>query len=477
MMTSDICLMTGSEQARLIRERKISSKEVVQAMLNKIEEINPKVNAYCTLSKSAIDDAERADHMLSKGTLLGPLHGVPVSIKDLIESKGLKTTFGSSIYSDYVSKEDDVVVERLRQAGAIIIGKTNTPEFGYNGVTYNSVFGTTRNPWNLERTPGGSSGGAAASVVANMGSLAIGSDGGGSIRIPSSFCGIYGIKPTFGRVPLFPGCRVPEKPGASSWESLECIGPMTKTVEDSALVLSIIVGEDIRDRHSLPSQSINYLDALKGDIEGLKIAWTPDWGYASVDHEVRAITKRAVSVFNDELGCKVEEVNFNLDNIGNTFWTIVANNTDLKGLRTIRKKNSGALSDSLEDILEMNWSAEDITSARMERQYLYNKMRMFMERYDLILTPTTPCVAFELGSDFPKKIENNTDIKPFDLIALTSPLNLTGQPAATVPVGYTEDGLPVGLQIIGRRLDEMTVLRASAAFERVRPWYQRTPLN
>ena len=471
----DLWSLSGTEQARLIRQRKASASEVVASVLKRIEDVDPTVNAYCTLSERASSDARAADQALQDGRDLGPLHGVPVSVKDLVLTEGLRTTFGSKLYADHVPIEDDIVVERLRKAGAIIIGKTNVPEFGYHGVTDNFLFGPTRNPWDPAMTAGGSSGGAGAAVAAGMGSLAVGSDGGGSLRIPSAFCGLFTLKCTFGRVPLYPGCRVPDVPGGSSWETLECLGPMTRTVADSALMLSIMAGEDRRDRHSLPGTGPEFVSAMTQEIRGLRIAWSPTLGYATPDTEVRELCARAVAVFESEFGCTVDEVDPGIPNVGASFWALVAADTDLRRLRRIRQERPDDLSQSLRGLLDTPWSAEDFTDAAMVRQEISNTMWRFMDRYDLLLTPTTACAAFPVGREAPERLAGRTDVTLLDWLPYTFPFNMTGQPAANVPVGFTAGGLPVGLQLVGRRLADHTLLAAAASFERARPWAGRRP--
>ncbi|HUV43933.1 MAG TPA: amidase, partial [Dehalococcoidales bacterium] len=253
MNNLEICRMTAWEMREAIAAGELSPVEVVNAVLDRIEQLNPKVNAYCTVvADSARKEAQQAEARVLRKEELGPLHGVPVSIKDLVFTRGIRTTGGSRLYEDFVPEQDSIVVERLKKAGAIVIGKTNTPEFGWVAVTDNDIFGPTRNPWNLECTPGGSSGGAACAVALSMGPLAIGSDGGGSIRIPSSLCGVFGIKPSYGRVPASPGF-----PGL--WEGLSVTGPITRTVRDAALAMEIIAGRDDRDHFSLPDTHLSYL--------------------------------------------------------------------------------------------------------------------------------------------------------------------------------------------------------------------------
>jgi len=464
--TSDrrIWAMSGAEQARAIRERRLSAREVTAAVLERIAVLNPLLNGYCTLAEDAATEAAAADAALQRGETVGPLHGVPVSIKDLVLTRGMRTTFGSKLYEQYVPDEDDVAVARLRTAGAIVIGKTNVPEFGYNALTDNLIFGPTRNPWHTALSAGGSSGGAAAAVAAGMGSLALGSDGGGSIRTPAALCGVFGIKPTFGRVPLYPGCRVPEQPGASGWESLEVLGPITRTVEDAALMLSVMAGEHPRDRHSLPGAAPDYLAGLHDGVAGLRVAWSAGWGYVQVDEEVARVAAAAAQLFADQLGCTVEAAHPGFADSETAFRAIVAAGTDLTSLRRYAREHPGEIGEVLLAVLQQEWTAEEFTDAAMARQRLVNQMHTFMARYDLVLSPTAPVTAFPLQ---PGRIR---------IGHFTFPFNLTGQPAASVPAGFTSSGLPVGLQIAGRRLADATVLRAAAAFEQARPWRDRWPV-
>jgi aspartyl-tRNA(Asn)/glutamyl-tRNA(Gln) amidotransferase subunit A len=404
----------------------------------------------------------------------GPLAGVPVSIKDLIFTKELRTTSGSVAYRDFVPEEDDVAVERLKRAGAIVIGKTNTSEFGYSATGHNPLFATTRNPWNTALAPGGSSAGAGAAVATGVGPIGLGSDGGGSVRIPASHCGIYGIKPSMGRIPLYPGSRDERYPGASGWESLECYGPLTRTVADSALVLSTIVGPDPRDRHSLPAEPIDWMACLGGDLKGRRVAYSEDWGYAAVDPEVRRIARDAASVFERDLGCVLEEAHPGWPDPGAAFAATIVAETDLRGMREMIARHGAHMSSHLVDLLSRPWTAEDFTDANIARKGVTNKMWQMMARYDLLLTPTLCVPPFAIHMQGPEKIEDRY-VQPAAWLAMTFPLNLTGQPAATVPAGWTADGLPVGLQIIGRHLDDVMVLRASAAFESVRPWREKWP--
>jgi aspartyl-tRNA(Asn)/glutamyl-tRNA(Gln) amidotransferase subunit A len=299
----EICRMDAVTLAGEIRAKRVSPTEVVEAVLDRMDRLEPILHAFCTPTPDqARADAKRIEKELMSGAEVGVLAGVPIGIKDLVCTKGVRTVSGSQIYADFIPDEDDVVVERLKGAGAIVIGKTNVPEFGYSGVGHNPVFEATRNPWDTSRTSGGSSAGSGAAVASGMGPFAIGSDGGGSIRIPSSLCGLYGMKASMGRVPLYPGTKDERYPGVSSWESLEHIGPMSRTVADSALMLSVIAGPDDRDRFSLPEPEFDWMECLQGDLRGCRVGYSPDWGYAAVDPAVRQIVGDAVRVFERDLG-------------------------------------------------------------------------------------------------------------------------------------------------------------------------------
>jgi aspartyl-tRNA(Asn)/glutamyl-tRNA(Gln) amidotransferase subunit A len=363
----------------------------------------------------------------------------------------------------------------LKAAGAVILGKTNVPEFGYSGVGHNPVFPTTRNPWNLAMTPGGSSAGSGASVAAFVSPFAIGSDGGGSIRIPAAHSGLVGIKASMGRVPLYPGCKDERYPGVSSWESLEHIGPMSRTVADSALMLSVIAGPDPRDRLSIPSGDVDWLGAAApAAMKGLRVAYSADWGYAAVDPEVRRVVGEAVRVFETDLGCIVEEAHPGWEDPAEAFWSLVAMESDLVGMRAMVEGRRKEISPFLLALLDRNWTAEDFTNANMIRKAVANRMWRFMQRYDLLLTPTLAVPPFPVHMQGPEIIEGRM-VRAADWLCFTFPMNMTGQPAASVPAGFTSDGLPVGLQITGRHLADASVIGAAAAFEAARPWAGREP--
>ncbi len=468
MDKAEICRMSALDMRNAIAKGELSPVEAVDAVLDRIDKINPIVNAYCTVvAESARNEAQQAEAKLRNKESIGPLHGVPISIKDLVFTKGIRTTGGSRLYENFVPEQDSIVVERLKEAGAIIIGKTNTPAFGWVAITDNQIFGPTRNPWNRERISGGSSGGAACATALGMAPLSIGSDGGGSIRIPSSFCGVFGLKPSYGRVPASPGF-----PGV--WEGLSVTGPITRTVRDAALLMEVIAGRDDRDYATLPEDNLSYLPLPGGGLRGLRVAWSPDLGYAAVDKEVRTITEKAVKTFAS-LGCLVEEATPDTDSPQNSFSAQVA--ASIAAYPGNRLDDSPelfepAMARFIERSREM--LATDYLHARVQNIAYAGKMQTFFSQYDLLLTPTVAIPAFEVGTNGPREIDGKK-VDPLGWMAFTYPFNITGQPAASVPCGWTKEGLPVGLQIVGRRFDESTVLRAAAAFEEAAPWADKWP--
>ena len=473
--SNDICRMDMVNLADRIRNKELSPTEVTNAFIARIDSLDPILHAFSTFQPDAArEQARRCEDAIMAGEYPGPLGGVPIAMKDLFFVKGVRTTFGSVAYKDFVPDEDDVAVERIRNAGAVVLGQTNVPEFGFSGCGHNPIFDTTLNPWNTDLTPGGSSAGSGAAVATGMSPVSIGTDGGGSIRIPAAHCGLYGIKASFGRVPTYPGFRDERYPGASGWETLVHIGPISRTVADSALMLSVMAGPDDRDRHSLPEGDVDWMGCPDGGIEGLKIAYSADWGYAAVDPQVREIVERAVKVFESDLGCTVEQADPGWEDPYGAFWAVLCGETDLKGLREMVARHGDNMSSHIVDFAAREWTAEDITNATMARKAVYNKMWRFMRNYDLVLTPTLACPPFPIHMQGPEKIDDRW-VHPVYWLSFTFPVNLTGQPAASVPAGWTDDGLPVGLQIIGRHLDDSLVLKASAAFEEAAPWRDRWP--
>jgi aspartyl-tRNA(Asn)/glutamyl-tRNA(Gln) amidotransferase subunit A len=467
MATPDLGWIPATELAALIRSKQVSPVEVVDAVLARVERLGPTLNCFAAVTaEEARDAAVAAEVAVMTGEALGPLHGVPVSIKDLLFTRRVPTTGGSRLFADHVPEEDAVAVERLKGAGAIIIGKTTTPEFGHKAVTESPLFGITRNPWNPALTPGGSSGGAGAAVAAGLGPLAVGTDGGGSIRIPASFCGIYGLKPSFG--------RVPQNPGFPGWETLSHTGPMTRTVRDAALMLEAIAGPDDRDRHSLPAAAHPFVAACEHGIAGLSVAWSPDLGYARVDPEVADLCAAAAERF-ESFGGHVEVVSPYWEDPEETFritvgaetWSAWGDRVEADGERMDR---------SLRALLRFGSevTAAQYLRAMRRRGEFWTEVQRFLARFDLLITPTVAVPAFEVGKPGLNEI-NGRPSSPLGWTPFCFPFNLTGQPAATVPVGFTGAGLPVGLQIVGRRHADHTVLAASAAFEAAQPWADRRP--
>ena len=468
-------LPSATTLAALIRDRQLSAVEAVTAALARMDRLDGALHAFCTRCDStALERAADLDRRLAAGEAIGPLGGVPVAIKDLIDTKGLRTTYGSPLYATHVPAEDDVAVERLQAAGAIVLGKTNSSEFGYGPSGANPLFPTTRNPWSTALTPGGSSAGTAAAVASGMVPLGLGSDGGGSIRIPASLCGVFGFKPSFGRVPLHPGCRDAAFPGASGWESLEHVGPLTRTVADAALALAVLVGPTPRDRHSCPAEIASWQVPAPETLAGLRIAFSPDLGFAAVDPEVRALTTAAAMRFAHDLGCRVELAHPPIEDPQPVFEALVALDTDRAGLRALAREREVAITGILGALLARDWTADELTAAIMARKTVANRMWRFMADHHLLLTPATAVAAFPVAWEAPPLI----DARPVPASAWTpfsALANLTGQPAAVLPAGWTADGRPVGLQIIGRHLDDLGVLAACGAFEALQPWAGRWP--
>jgi len=455
--------------ADALRARRWSAAAVTEAALQRIEQLDAGLRAFCTLdADGARAQAAQIDARLASGEDCGPLAGVPVAVKDLICTAGLRTTFGSRLYADHLPEEDDVVVERLRRAGAVIIGKTNTSEFGYGAVGHNPLFPTTRNPWNLALTPGGSSAGSAAAVAARMVPLALGSDGGGSVRIPASLSGVFGIKPSWGRVPVYPGCRDERHPGISSWESLEHIGPITRTAADAALALSVLAGPTPRDRHSLPAESADWRVPGMDSLRGRRIAFSIDMGHATVDAEVAAAVESAALRMQEALGARLERACPAVGDTQPMFEALVALDTDRAGLKALAARRGVVLTGWLASLVERRWTGDEFTAATMARKRIVNTTWRFMEDHDFLLTPTTAAPAFPVDLDGPERIDGRA-VAPTAWIAFSALANLTGLPSASVPIGCTADGRPIGLQITGRHLDDRGVLALSALVESLFP--------
>jgi aspartyl-tRNA(Asn)/glutamyl-tRNA(Gln) amidotransferase subunit A len=464
MRADDLVFTSAVDLAGAIRTKLVSPVEAVDAVLSRIERLNPRLNAYCAVTADAARaEARSAEAALMRGDTLGPLHGVPYSVKDLVITRGVRTAFGSCIYEHNVPDEDAPIVERLRAAGAILVGKTTTPEFGWKGTTDSPLTGISRNPWDLTKTPGGSSGGAAAAVAAGLAPLAVGTDGGGSIRIPGSFCGVFGLKPTYGVVPVYP---VP------ATGTLSHAGPMTRTVRDAALMLQVMAGPDDRDPLSFPAVGNALVPDFDAGLRGLRVAWSPSFGYATVASEVVRVTEDAAARFQ-EFGCRVERVERVFAD-PDPIWAPLFYAGVAARLQDALPKWRDRLDPGLLEVVEegSRIGAVELKKAEFARATFYHEVRRFFVQYDLLLSPTLAATPFTAGTERPADAPRGSRLA---WVAFTYPFNLTGQPAATVPAGFTADGLPVGLQIVGRRLEDALVLRAAAALEAAAPWAQHRP--
>ncbi len=470
MAAPDLCFTPATELVRLFRARKVSPLEVMQGVLARVGQVNPRVNAIVTVVREgALRAARAATNALRRGTKLPPLHGVPVSIKDLTPTKGIRTTWGSKIFEQHVPQEDALIVERLKAAGAIVVGKTNTPEFGAGANTFNAVFGATRNPWNLALTCGGSSGGAAVALATGMGPIAQGSDLGGSLRIPAAFCGVVGFRTTPGLVPVYPR--------ELAWDSLSVTGPMARTVADTALMLSVVAGPDDRAPLSYAVDTGEFLKAVKApSVKGRRVAWTPDLnGLIPVDAEVAKVAEGALKVFRS-LGAKVEaacpdfrEVNEIV--LATRGLSMVALHAEK--LAQWKDQMQKGLVWNIEQGLRL--TPQGIGRSEKLRTVLWHRVRTFMETRDLLILPTVAVPPFPVEQPYPTEINGKSLDNYTQWFFLTYGITLTGLPAISIPCGFTQSGLPVGLQIVGRRRQEATVLTAAAAFEQAAPWAGHLP--
>ena len=470
----ELMFTPGWRLAEMVAAREVSPVELTEACLRRIDELEPKLHAFLHLAPEyAMNAAREAESAVMRGDELGPLHGVPIPIKDTEAVEGMPHTIGSLLYKDRIADADSLPAERIKGAGAIVVGKTNLPEFGHAGFTENRLGPPCCNPWNLDHTPGGSSGGSAAGVAAGVFPVGHGGDGGGSIRIPASFSGLYGIKGTQGRMPRRPA-------GDASFHPINHSsgGPITRDVRDSAVMMNVMAGP-APDAEYLTLQETppDFTEALGRGVKGLRIAWSPDIGGAAVDGEVKAAAQRAAQSF-EELGATVEEPGFKPDEFDNiratfsTYWTA----------RTYAG-NPAALdqADLLTDYVrtDMEIGRERTAAEYIEALNNVGKYRAyvseFFERFDLLMTPTTAVTALEHGKR-PAVIGGVRVGNPMmDYFAFTYLFNLTGNTAANVPCGFSSAGLPIGLHVVGRLRDEETVLAASAGFEEAHPWADRKP--
>ena len=466
MTEADLCYTPATKLAALIRSKKLSPVELTRTVLERIERLNPRLNAFCTVTAdSAMKGAREAEQAVMKKRKLGPIHGIPFSVKDLSFTAGVKTMGGSHIFADRVPEHDAPFVRRLKEAGGILIGKTTTPEFGWKALSGCPLTGDTRNPWNLGFNTGGSSAGAGAAAAAGLGPLHQGSDGAGSIRVPSSFCGVFGHKPSYGRIPQWP---------VSNNDYTTHNGPMTWTVGDSALMMSIMAGPDDWDRTCLDAEPADYQGKLNRGIKGLRVAWSPNLDGLRVEPEVAEVVKRAVGAFK-ELGGKVEEVTpgfADTHDMIRIMWCAHYAGAWSPYLPKWRDKMDPPFVSCIEDGMKV--SVVDYIDARGKKLVHWDSMRPLFEKYDLLLTPSVSVPALPLGRINPEGWPQH----PWDWLGWASfsyPFNFTGQPACSIPAGLTKAGLPVGLQIVGRRFADLTVLQAAAAFEKARPWQKKRP--
>jgi aspartyl-tRNA(Asn)/glutamyl-tRNA(Gln) amidotransferase subunit A len=464
MDDSSIFFTPATELRERFRRRELSPVEVVEAVLRRQEQLNPRLNAFlATTPDLALAAARAAERSYAEGGEPGLLAGIPISIKDNHALAGVRWTGGSLLYTDRIADRDSLFVERVKRAGGAIIGKTNLPEGGWKGASTNRLGQPTRNPWDLSRTPGGSSSGAAAAVASGIGPLAQGGDGAGSIRIPAGFCGLFGFKASYGTI-AYPGTATTQMAHA---------GPLTRTVRDGALVLAAVAGKDPRDRLSYDA-GIDFLAACEGGVKGMKIAWSPDLGYAAVDPEVAELTARAASRLS-ELGADVVDASPGLPDpldILNGLWEPSQAAGHRDDFDEVRDKLDPGRAAIIERGLTMR--ATDVIQALQRRDEYHAAMQQFMSNYDLLITPQLPVTAFPVELDYPPEIAGRP-MAYLGWTAFTYPFNLTGQPAATVPCGFDSNGLPVALQFVGRWRGDATVLRAAAAYEGAFPWAQHRP--
>ena len=466
MSGKELCFTPAYQLARLIRSRDLSPVELMDVTLKRIKEIGPKLNAYLTVvEEEAMAAARQAEKKVASGSPLGILHGLPISIKDLIPTKGIRTTMGSLVYKDLIPETEGTAMQRIREAGAIIVGKTNAAEIGTAIQTRNKLGDDCRNPWNTKMTPGGSSGGAAAAMAAGISPLSLGSDGGGSVRIPAAFCGLFGMKPSYGRIPK----------DYAEWGMSHTLsfGPLSRTVRDAAMMLNVMSGSDGLDYTCIRTTPPNFVKKLDGTLRQLRIAWTPDMGYdVKVDPEIRAAVEAAANVFK-EMGHQVEQA---VPDTGMPFDTFDA---------TIATRNSIPLGFLLDehpdDIMPYNKlqfetgrsvSGIELAKAWVHVEKIRWAYRDFFQKYDLLITPSTAVTAFPVGS---KDRSLGRGFFDWAFAPFTCIFNLTGSPAASVPCGFSSNGLPLGMQLVGPLEDDVTVMQAAAAFEKARPWINKRP--
>jgi amidase len=469
MNAPDLCFLSATELARRIRDRELSAREVMEAHLAQIERVNPKVNAIVTLlPEQAMEQAAAADEKLARGEDVGPLHGLPVAHKDLVTTKGIRTTFGSPIYRDFIPQEDALIVERLRAAGAITIGKTNTPEFGAGSQTFNEVFGATLNPYDTTKTCGGSSGGAAVALACGMLPIADGSDTGGSLRNPANYCNVVGFRTSPGRVPVYPS--------EVGWFPISVQGPMARTVADTALMLSTIAGPDPKSPISIVEPGSRFAESLDRDFRGVRIAWSRDFDELPVDPDVTAVIDGQRAAFENDLGCEVVDDQPNFADADEVFkawraWKFELRFRDL--IQTDRDQIKETIIWNVEAGQKL--SGPDLSRAEMKRTQLYHRVRRFMETHEFLILPVSQVPPFSIDQPYISEINGQTLETYIDWMKSCYYISAIGLPAISVPCGFTESGLPVGVQIVGRHNDDFGVLQIAHAFEQATQTWKRRP--
>jgi amidase len=465
---SDLCFLTAVELADRIRRRDVSVTEVVRAHLTQIQRVNPTMNAIVTLTaERALDDAKAKDAALVRGAATGALFGLPIAHKDLVPTKGIRTTFGSPIYRDNVPSEDGLIIERLRAAGAVTLGKTNTPEFGAGSQTFNEVFGRTLNPYDPSKTCGGSSGGAAVALACGMVPIADGSDTGGSLRNPAAFCNVVGLRTSPGRVPVWPR--------ELAWSALSVQGPMARTVADVALLLSAMAGPDPRSPIAIAEAGDRFRQPLDRNFRGVRVAWSRDLGGLPFDSRVTAALEPQRKTF-ETLGCVVEEAQPDLRDAREIFQALRAFAFATRYgpmLAEHRHQIKDTVIWNTEEGLKL--TARELAEAEVKRTALYHRVRTFMERYEFLVLPATQVPPFDVTQPYVTEIEGVALPTYIDWMRACSDITVTGSPAISVPGGFTPEGLPIGLQIVGRHQDDWGVLQLAHAFEQATGFGRRRP--
>lgn len=465
----ELCFKDAIELAQMIRRREVSAAEVMAAFIAQIHRVNPQVNALCTFigEEAAMRAAQQADELMAKGNAPGALHGLPIAVKDLVPTAGIRTTQGSPIYKDTVPTEDALMVERMKAAGLIVIGKTNTPEFGAGSHTFNPVFGATRNPYDLTKSAGGSSGGAAAALACGMLPLADGSDLGGSLRNPAAFCNVVGFRTSPGRVPVYPSDNL--------WNSLAVLGPMARTVADAALLLSVQAGPDARVPISLNEPGQVFAQPLERDFKNVRVAFSRSLANYPFQSAVSETVDNARPVLSS-LGCQIEDAEPDLRDADEIFQTLRAwmmaqsRAEDLKQHRHLMKDT-------------VVWNTEkglaltglDVSRAEAKRTELYLRVHRFLQRYKFFVLPVTQVAPFPVEWDWVREINDRKMETYIDWMASCYAVTVTGLPAISVPCGFTSEGLPVGLQIVGRQGQDFAVLQLAYAFEQATQFGKTRP--